>query len=105
MTIQRYCYSIYLPKESQCGLNTHQMYILAIIYSSQANSLQKHITTPSPNDCFIVTSPYFYGNKCNFYFHVRQLLGKRHKSLTDITELEYKNVTNYMCHHYPELFI
>ena len=66
---------------------------------------KKHITMPNPDDCFIVTSPYFCGSECNFYFHVRQLLGKRHKSLTDITELDYKNVTDYMYHHYPELFI
>ncbi len=66
---------------------------------------KKHITTPSPNGCVIVTSPYLCGSECNFYFHVRQLLGKRHKSLTDITELDYKNVTDYMCHHYPDLFV
>ena len=66
---------------------------------------KKHITTSSPNDCVIVTSTYFCDNECNFYFHVRQLLGKRYKSLTDITELDYKNVTDYMYHHYPDLFV
>ena len=60
---------------------------------------------PNPNNCFIVTSPYYCGNKCRFYFHAQHLSGKWQKSLNDITELDYRDVTNYMQQHYPELFI
>ena len=61
--------------------------------------------TPNPYNCFIVTSHYYHGSKCKFYFHVQHLSGKWQKSLTDTTELAFKNVTDYMYHHYPEYFI
>ena len=61
--------------------------------------------TPNPDNCFIVTSPYYCGRKCVFYFHVHHLSGKWQKSLTDVTELAFKDVTDYMQSHYPEYFI
>lgn len=61
--------------------------------------------TPYPDICFIVTSPYYRGSKCKYYFHVQYLLGKQQKSLTDTTELAFKDVTDYMLQHYPEYFI
>lgn len=65
----------------------------------------KHVARPNSDNCFIITSPYYCGSKCRFYFHIQHLSGKWRKSLTNITELDYKNVTNYMHHHYPEYFI
>lgn len=61
--------------------------------------------TPYPDICFIVTSPYYRGSKCKYYFHVQHLSGKWQKSLTNVTELAFKNVTDYMLQHYPEYFI
>ena len=61
--------------------------------------------TPYPDICFIVTSPYYRGSKCKYYFHVQHLSGKWKKSLTDTTELAFKNVTDYMLQYYPECFI
>ena len=61
--------------------------------------------TPYPDICFIVTSPYYRGSKCKYYFHVQHLSGKWQKSLTNTTELAFKNVTDYMLQYYPECFI
>lgn len=65
----------------------------------------KHVTRPNPDNCFIITSHYYHGRKCRFYFHVQHLSGKWQKSLTDTTELDYKDVTDYIQTHYPEYFI
>ena len=61
--------------------------------------------TPYPDICFIVTSPYYRGSKCKYYFHVQHLSCKWQKSLTNTTELAFKNVTDYMLQYYPECFI
>ena len=56
--------------------------------------------------CLRISSPNYRGSKCIYYYHVTSLADKNFvRSISNLTEANYRDVTNYVKEHFPEYLI
>jgi len=66
----------------------------------------KNTNEPTKYSCLVVTSPNYRGSKCTYYYHVASLANKNFiRSISDLTEANYHDVTDYAKEHFPEYLI